>query len=127
MSARDAGWYRKIYQDISGSLVFINTTDDTTLVTVRDSRHALYIQEIIVYITTDAAQSLIFEDSNDYEIFQVTTSPGDSTVWRFNGGDEGVKLGTGYNFRVDMSAVGLAGTIRWYGYQKLITAGAPIV
>lgn len=121
MSFKSADGYRRFYQDISGSLAVTASTDDTTLVTVRNANHTIYIQRIIAYITTDAAQSWSFEDSNTSakKIAEVTTSPGDESRWDFDFGDVGVPLTEGKNFLLNVSATGLAGHIEWEGYSKL--------
>jgi len=126
MSFKSADGYRRFYQDISGSLAVTASTGDTTLVTAKNASHTIYIQRIIVYITTDAAQSMSFEDSNGTpkKIAEVTSSPGDETRWDFWFGDQGVPLTEGKNFVLNVSAAGLAGHIEWEGYQKLTAVGA---
>lgn len=116
-------WYRQVNQDISGHLAATTTTDDTTLVTVRNANSTIYIQRVIVYITTDAAQSWAFEDSNSSAkaVCKVTTSPGVDTRWDFYFGPRGLPLTEAKNFVLNVSAVGLAGTIEWYGYQRITT------
>lgn len=115
--AKDAWFLRKWHKDISGSLTMGAGDGDATLVTGR-SGHTIKIQRIIVYITTDAAQSWSFEDSNASakKIAEVTTSPGDETRWDFDFGDNGVPLTEGKNFVLNVSAAGLAGHIEWLGY-----------
>ena len=117
---------RTFYKDISGSLRATATTDDTTLVTVKNTSSTIYIQRVIVYITTDAAQSWNFTDSADtpLSICKVTTSPGVDTRWDFDFGATGVPLTEGKNFLLNVSAVGLAGHIEWEGYEKLTAAVA---
>lgn len=112
--------YRRFYTDISGELAWTASTDDSTLVTVRNASHTLFIQRIIVWISTDAAQSMSFEDSNGApkQIAEIPASPGDSTRWDFDFGDEGMPLTEGKDFKAMVSAAGLAGQIKWYGYQK---------
>lgn len=124
--SKTAAGYRKHYQDISGDTVVAVGTGDTTLVTVKDIYHTIYIQRIVAYINTDAAQSWSFEDSNGTpkEIAQVTTSPGDETRWDFDFGDRGVPLTEGKNFVLDVSAAGLGGNVVWEGYQKLTAVTA---
>lgn len=124
--SKSASGYRSYHRDISGKLIVTAATDDTTLVTARSTGHTLYIQRIIVYITTDAAQSMSFVDSNGtpYKIAEVTTSPGDETRWDFDFGDEGIALTEGKNFVMDVSAAGLAGTVRWEGYTRITTPQA---
>ena len=121
MSFLSADGYRRFFQDVSGQLVFTASTDDTTLVTVKSTGHTLFIQRIIVYITTDAAQSMVFEDSNSgpRKVAEVPASPGDETRWDFDFGDRGFGLTEGKNFVMNVSAAGLAGHLEWYGYQKL--------
>ena len=110
MTNKSAEGYRRNYQDISGNLTVAAATGDTTLVTVKDIYHTLYIQRIVVYVTTDAAQSASFVDSNGTpkKIFEVTTSPGDETRWEFFAGEQGVPLTEGKNFVLDVSTAGLA-------------------
>lgn len=126
MSLKSAEGYRRFYQDVSGSLTVAAATGDTTLVTVKDVYHTLFIQRIVVYITTDAAQSFAFEDSNSpaKKVAEVTTSPGDETRWEFSFGERGVPLTEGKNFLLNVSAAGLAANIEWEGYQKLTAVTA---
>ena len=118
--------YRKHFQDISGELVVAAATGDTTLVTARNANSKIYIQRLIVYVTTDAAQSAAFEDTATpaYKIAEVTTSPGDETRWDFDYGDEGLPLTEGKDFVMNVSSAGLAGTVKWYGYTRLSSAVA---
>ena len=124
--SKSVSGYREFYQDISGNLTVAAATGDTTLVTVKDIYHTIFIQRIIVYITTDAAQSASFEDSNatPKKIAEVTTSPGDETRWEFFYGDRGVPLTEGKNFVLNVSAAGLAGIVTWEGYSKLTAVTA---
>lgn len=124
MTNKTADGYRRQYQDISGQLTITAATGDTTLVTVKDIYHTLFIQRIVIYFTTDAAQSAAFEDSNGFKIFEATTSPGDETRWESFYGERGVALTEGKNFVLNVSAAGLAGTIVWEGYQKLTAVTA---
>ena len=120
-NSKDAAGYRSHFQDISGQLIFAAATDDQTLVTVRNASTTLYIQRIIVYVTTDAAQSMAFTDSasTPLKIAEVTASPGDETRWDFDFGDRGIALTEGKNFLANVSAAGLAGNVQWYGYERL--------
>jgi hypothetical protein len=119
--------YRHFYQDVSGELNVTATTDDTELVTVRDTKHTLFIQRIIFYVTTDAAQTMGFQDDNTTpkKVAEIPSSPGDESRWDFDYGEEGIPLTEGKNFEMAVSAVGLAGQLKWYGYQKLTGVGAP--
>lgn len=117
---------RTYNQDISGALTVATGTGDTTLVTVRNANTTIYIQQVVAYITTDAAQSWSFEDSatSAVVVCKVTTSPGVDTRWAFDFGPRGKPLTEGKNFLLNVSAAGLAGHIEWYGYSKLTSAVA---
>lgn len=116
---------RSFYQDISGTLIVAAATGDTTLVTGK-ANQTIYIQRIVVYITTDTAQSFSFEDSNGTprQVAVVTTSPGDDTRWDFDFGGDGMPLNEGKNFLLNVSAAGLAANIAWEGYMKLTAVAA---
>ena len=118
--------YRTFYQDISGQLKVLATTDDTTLVTVRNANHTIYIQKIHFFVSTDAAQSINFEDSASPTviIFGIPASPGVNSTWVMDFGPMGYGLTEGKNFLMDVSAIGVAGKLTWEGYQKLTAVGA---
>lgn len=120
MGARDAGWFRRTYTDISGELTVLAATDDTTLVTVRGAAHTLFIQRINFFVTTNAAQSMSFEDSagTPVQLAEIVASPGDNTQWDFDFGEEGLPCTEGKDFKMMVSAAGLAGRLKWYGYSK---------
>lgn len=112
---------RTFYQDISGNLTLTAATDDTVLVTAKNTNYTLFIQRVIFTVTTDAAQSISFEDTagSPVRVCKVPTSPGVDTRWEFDFGAAGYPLTSGKNFNMNVSAVGLAGHLEWYGYQKL--------
>jgi hypothetical protein len=125
MAQKTAANYRSWYQDISGHLAVLAATDDTTLFTAK-ANHTLFIQRIIFFVTTSAAQSMSFEDSNGTpkQIANIPATPADDTRWDFDFGDIGVPLTEGKNFVMNVSAAGLAGQLEWYGYQKLTAVAA---
>ena len=107
--------YRNHYSDISGELAVAAATDDSTLVSVRNASYTIFIQRIIFYVTTDAAQSASFEDSNGTpkKVAEIPSSPGDETRWDFDFGEEGLPLTEGKDFKMMVSAAGLAGQLKW--------------
>lgn len=119
-NAGDYLWFRSQFQDVSGQLNVAAATGDTTLVTARDANTAIFVQRIVVYIQTDAAQSMAFTDTaaTPVEIAKVSTSPGASTRWDFDFGEEGIQLTQGKNFLMDVSAAGLVGVVKYYAYTK---------
>ncbi len=123
---KSAEWYRTQYSDISGEATFTASTDDTTLVTGKTG-WTIRIQRIIGYVTTDAAQSVVFEDSNSsaVKVAEITTSPGDETRWDFDFGARGKSLTEAKNFLVNVSAAGVAFHTQWEGY--LIQTGTEYI
>lgn len=103
----------------NGSLVFTASTDDTTLITAFSAAHTLYIQRLVVWITTSVAQSITFQDSNGtpFVIAVVSSPPGANTRWDFDFGPKGISLTLGKNLVANFSAVGLAGHMEWEAYQ----------
>ena len=118
--------FRNVYNDISGDLVVLAATDDTTLVSVRNASHTIFIQRIIFFVSTSAAQSMSFEDSANtpVQIAEIPATPADSTRWDFDFGEEGTPLTAGKDFKMMVSAAGLAGILKWYGYQRVVGAVA---
>jgi hypothetical protein len=121
VNGRGAAELRSIYPNISGSSVVAAADTDSTLVAAKAS-HTIFVQRIIAYVSTDAAQSWSFEGTAGRVIAKVTTSPGVDTRWDFDFGDEGVPLAEGDALLLNASAAGLAGNITWYGYRKLTSA-----
>lgn len=115
---KSASGYRRFYEDISGHQVLTSSTDDTTLKSARNTNYRIYVQRIIVWISTDGTDTWTFKDSTTGKEIAVASSD-DSTRWDFDFGDEGAPLTTGENFVVDVSATGSAGHITWYGYQRI--------
>lgn len=125
-SFKSADGYRQFYQDASTqTTVAAADSADVTLITCK-TNHTIYVQRIVAYITTSAAQSWAFEDTagTALKIAEITSAPGDETRWDFDFGDEGVALTQGKNLVLNMSGAGLAGTVKVYAYQKLTVVGA---
>lgn len=126
MAQRSAENYRQWNEDISGSLTFAAAATTSTIKTVRNANTTIFVQRVVCYITTDAAQSLTIQDSSGKILCSVTASPGVNTRWDFPlGGDKGVPCTEGANLTATFSAAGLAGTVSWEGYQRLTSAVAP--
>ena len=123
MALSTAQDYRRLYEDISGKLIVAADTGDTTLVAAKTGQ-TIYIQRIIFYVTTDAAQSMSFEDGT-LQIANIPASPGDDTRWDFDFGDVGIPLTESAAFLMNVRAAGLAGNLVWEGYQKCTAVGAP--
>jgi hypothetical protein len=114
---------RRWYKDVSVRQSFTASDTTATLITGR-ALHTIFVQRIIVWIITDAAQSWTFEDSNSSakQIAKVTTSPGAATRWDFDFGDDGEPLTEAKNLVLTMSAAGLAGNVIVVAYEKPTSA-----
>ena len=119
--------YRKFYQDVSGSLILGTGTDDSTLVTVRNANHTLYLQKAHVQITgASAGKTWQLTDSAATPV-QLTgpfATDTDGTHFDMDFGPVGVPLTEGKNLLLDLSATGAAGVVTWEGYQKLTATTA---
>lgn len=111
--------YKKAYQSCNGQLIFTASTGDTTLETANETTETLCITKIIVTISTSAAQSIQFEDSASSAryICKVPTSPTVDTQYKYEFGEVGLRLTTGKNLVMNVSAAGNAGHVIWEGYR----------
>ncbi len=125
--AGDYARYQKLYSSKSMTLQVLTTTDDTTLITSRSANHEIWIQRIVVSITTYAAKTWTFQDSTATPIKIAHISipaaavalPSESNAMVHDFGPEGVRLPLGKNFVLDVSATGAAGTVHIDAYERL--------
>lgn len=110
---------RRVYKDKTKAIILVaaDTTQDAFL--TKRANHRIWVQRIIGYITTDAAQSITFQDDagTPLVVFTITTSPGDETRWDADYGDVGFPLGENQDLDIVLSSAGLAGNIIVYAYQ----------
>lgn len=128
MSAGDYLHYQFQYRRKIADLTILAATDDQTdLLTVKSGDHRIYIQRIVVSLTTYSAKTWTFQDdaNTPVEIAHLSipasapTAGGDSgtIVWDF--GPVGTPLTLGKNLDLAMSAAGAAGTVHIEGYEKM--------
>ena len=110
---------RRVYKDVSRSIVMVAADGDQDAFLAKRANHRIWIQRIIGYVTTDAAQSIAFQDDagTPLVVATITTSPGDETRWDFDYGDVGFPLGENQDLDINVSAAGLAGNITVIAYQ----------
>ena len=110
---------RALFGDVSTAATYTAVSTTATLIAAK-TNFTIYVQRIIVWITTDAAQSWSFQDSTTAkQCAEVPSSPGDSTRWDFDFGARGFPLTESEGLTNTMSAAGLAGTVVVEAYQKL--------
>lgn len=131
-----AGDYRKFqhtYSDKSVDLTVLAATDDTTLITPKSANHQVFVQRIVVTITTYAAKTWLFKDSAGTPVeFAFISIPAAAVALAsesnafatFDFGPAGVPLTLGKNLLLDVSAAGAAGRVHVEAYEKLIGAVA---
>lgn len=109
---------RRWYQDVSTTLAFTASTDDTTLITGRTG-WTIFVQRIIVWINTSTAATESFQDHTTGKVIAVVpASPGANTRWDFDFGPEGVPLTVSENLLWNVSATGHAGHLIVEAYMK---------
>ena len=109
---------RTIYQDVSSTTPIVVGTADYTLVTGK-TKYTIYVQRIIVWITTSFAANMSFEDSTTgTRIANIPSSPGDSTRWDFDFGPTGKPITTAENLVLNASGAGNIGAVEVYAYLK---------
>lgn len=119
MSVKEAGHYRALFGDVSVSGTLAAADGDTTLIAAKTS-HTIYVQRIMGWVFTDAAQNVSFESGTTaVQIGDVATSPGDSTRWDFDYGAKGYALPEGESLVANVSAAGIGLNYTIEAYQKL--------
>lgn len=117
--------YRKFHRDASRSVAFLATDDfaatGADYIPVRNANYQIFIQRIIVNISTVAAQTLTFQDDAGtpvvIAVLPASAARGAQTV--LDGGARGIPLTIGKNLDIVASAAGVAGSIIVECYQKL--------
>lgn len=132
MSQGDYNFYQRRYTSRSGQLNVLAATDTTTLVTVRSASHQLFVQRIIVDITTYSAKTWTFNDSTGTPVpikfisipAAAVALPSESNDMVADFGPEGIALSVGKNLVLTMSGAGAAGVVKFEVYEKLGAAVA---
>lgn len=84
----------------------------------KSANHQLFIQKIVFNVSTAAAQSIIFRDSNGTPLVIGTVPASQSTPLTMDFGPKGVALTTGKNLDISNTA-GPAGMIHIEAYEKI--------
>jgi hypothetical protein len=122
-NSADYGWYLAQYHDAS-VVVPVATTDSGTLqdkIAVKSTRHSIFVQRVILSVTTDAAQSLTFQDdANTPVVFAKSpASPGLGVEVVADFGPKGFQLTEGKNLDIVISGAGLGAQVSIEAYQKV--------
>lgn len=127
--AGDYNKYRMCYADKSTDLTVLAATDDTTLITPKSADHQIFVQRIVVTISTYAAKTWLFKDSAGTPVeldlisipaAAVALASESNAFATLDYGPVGTPLTKGKNLLLDVSAAGAAGRIHVEAYEKLI-------
>lgn len=124
-SPKSSSHFRSFHKDASRGLTFLATDTPTTIgndfITVKSSSYQLYIQKIVVNVSTVAAQAITFQDDAGTPVvitaLAASAALGEHTI--LDAEDEGIPLTQGKNLDFTGTA-GVAGSIYVEAYQKLI-------
>jgi hypothetical protein len=122
--------YKRFYtnKSIDRTIVAADTSAaHADVISPRNSLHTIYIQKIILSITTHAAQTITFRDGAGTPVViaaHTDAATGLSVVeWDF--GPEGTPLTQGEELDIILSAAGIAARVHIEAYEKLTGVGAP--
>ena len=124
--SKSAGWYRRVYQDISGS-VTLSTSGDTQDLVADKANETIFIQSYRIVITgASAGKTWTLKDKAGTPIL---VSPDVSTTTASEAHSEldarGMALTQGKGLQLVCSATGAAGHVEWTGYRKLTAVAGP--
>ena len=120
---RSAAWYRTQYTDKSVRRTVVAADVDAqhaNVIVPKSSKHTVYIQRILMAVTTDAAQTITFQDDSGAPVVgKSKASPGLGLHVVADHGAEGMPLGEGESLDMIFSAAGPAGIVTIEAYEKL--------
>lgn len=119
--------YRTVYQDCSydGNVLAADTA--TVHCIAAKTNYTVYVQAIIVNVSTSAAQSLVFQDTTGTPvvIHHTQTSPALGPVNEsVDFGPEGKALTVSQGLDMTISGAGLAAAVKVIAYRKLTVVAA---
>lgn len=125
MAGKGYDFYRRQYHDVSGNTSVAAADTATVTLAALKAGHTIYVQEIIVDILTDAAQTLEFKDDagTPKKIQKTDASPGAQTHYHWQFGPEGIPLTAAKAFVMVISGAGLAANVAWSAYQRQTSVG----
>lgn len=119
----DYGHYRAQYNDKSTVKQIVATDSGTfdAVIAPKNANYAIFVQRIIFNVTTDAAQTLTFQDGagTPKVVGKSASSPGLGIEIVADYGPKGVQLTIGEELDIVISGAGLAGQISIEAYEAL--------
>lgn len=125
-NAKSYDWYRSMYSDksVRGRVAAADSATIEDVVAVKNLNYTIYVQRIMLSVTTDAAQSLTFQDDagTPVVIGKSAASPGLGIEVVADFGPEGFALTTAKNLDIVISGAGLGCVYVIEAYQKQTVA-----
>lgn len=127
----DYGFYRAVFSSasVTASVAAADTATIDNVITAKNANWTIHVQRITLSVTTDAAQSLTFQDDagSPVVIAKSAASPGLGVEMVADFGPEGFPLTKGKNLDIVISGAGLACQISIEAYQRLTKSNAVAV
>ena len=121
MPLNSAEDYGRVYENVSTSYTILAATDYSTASAkiAAKANETIYVQKIVVNVSTDNAATQLFQDSASTPIIAAGTkaSPGIGPI-TFDFGPKGFALTEGKSLDHKMSAAGLAASITITAYRR---------
>ncbi len=116
------------YSDVSASVVVATGDSATKTPIALKTGYSIFIQRILVSVTTDAAQSLTFQDNAGTPVVAAKTkvSPGLGPIL-YDFGPDGFQLTESKELDIVISGAGLGAAVQIQAYQKAIGVANPII
>lgn len=133
--AGDYNFWQSIFRRKSTDSIAVAATDYSStaqpLVTPKNSSYTVFVQKIVVSVTTYAAKTWTFQDSAGTPVpVAVCSVPaaapttGGDAKFEFDFGPKGIALTEGKSLDWKMSAAGAAGIVHVEAYERLTSAVA---
>lgn len=124
----DYGYIRSVlYQDVSSQTrVAAADTATVTPITHKDANHQVFVQRILMAVSTDAAQTLTFQDTagTPVVIGKSKSSPGLGICIVADYGPDGIGLTKATDLQYVISGAGLGCVVNIEAYQKRVGSSA---
>lgn len=119
-SGDGARFLRELYKNVSLSLRFAAAyTGSNPFITSPGTKYTIFVQKVLLLVTTDAAQTLTVQDSSSVIAAYVAASPG-LGLKTFDFGPEGQPMTKGADIDIIISAAALAGWISVEAYARIL-------
>lgn len=127
MTSDQRGFLRRYFGDLSLTRHFAVADTTITSLSVKNASYTIYVQRIVVNISTSAAFTLIIRDSasTPLVLFEIPSDPGEGEFAK-DFGDTGLALTEGKNLDFVLSGAGLVGSITVEAYQKPTAASREV-